>query len=439
MIMQPSSTEGMGEEERQVRVSPAATALAIYTLVIIGRVAEFFPSIRLALLTLIPTLVLALRLPRPKGPTLFQSAEARAAFALFVLAIVTSPLSVWPGQSFSHIVDVHLKVVLYLMLIIHGLRSLCDARKIVWGLLGAIVILEIGVFFSTEARVFVSDTYDPNDLAFVMVCTLPLITFLCVESRGVARYLAAIVAVLAVFSIILTQSRAGFVSFLVIGLLLLVRIPSRQPLLRLVFVLGSVLLFGAFASESYWQRMATIWGGDEIQGDVDEYDRGGLHEARWKVWMTGLRLMQENPLIGVGSGAYMTAEGMSHDGHGKWSAAHNSFIQVGTELGFPGLILFIYLLYGTVRNCRDVIRRARHDTRLTPYLWLANGLEISLYGYVVAAFPLSQGYSFLLYLFIGLSVVLKHLNTDLYSPELLRRRKQELSLVLLLSLLIVIR
>jgi O-antigen ligase len=398
----------------QARVSPAAMALAIYTLVIIGRIPDFFPSFRLALLILAATITLALLLPRAKGPRLLQSSEVRAALALLVFAVMTVPLSVWPGGSFGHIINGHSKLVLFFLLIIYCVRSLSEARRIVWGVLGATAVLEISALFSgLQGRVYVTGTYDPNDIASVMACTMPLAIFLSIESRGVARYLAATITILAIFTIILTQSRGGFITLIAVGMILLVRIPSRQLLPRVVLILASILLFGAFTPESYWQRMATIWGGSELEGVATDYDRGGIYEARWTLWRAGLRLMLENPLTGVGAGAYEIAEGMSHGGLGKWSTAHNSFIQVGAELGLLGLILFIFLLYSAIRNCRTVIGRARRDSQFNPYLWLAHGLEISLYGYIIAGFSLSHGYSHLLYFLLGMSVVLKYLTTAL--------------------------
>jgi O-antigen ligase len=413
-------------EEMKVHMSPAATALAIYTLVVIGRIPDFFPSFRLALLTLAATITLALLLPRAKGPKLLQSSEVHAALTLFVFAALTIPLSVWPGGSFDHIIDMHSKVVLFFLLLIHCVRSLSEAASIVWGALGANLVLAISALFSSpQGRVYVTGTYDPNDIASIMACTMPLATFLSIESRGLARYLAATIAILAVLIIILTESRGGFITLAVIGIILLFRVPSRSLLLRVVFILSSLLLFGAFASESYWQRMATIWGGSEPEGTLTEYDRGGIYEARWTLWIAGLHLMLQNPLTGVGAGAYEIAEGVSHSGLGKWSTAHNSFIQVGAELGLPGLILFIFLLYSAIRNCRMVIGRARHDSLLNPYLWLANGLEISLYGYIIAGFSLSHGYSWLLYFLLGMSVVLKYLTAAIGSPELLLIRAVE--------------
>ncbi len=90
---------------------------------------------------------------------------------------------------------------------------------------------------------------------------------------------------------------------------------------------------------------------------------------------------------------------------GRWNTAHNSFLQIGVELGVAGLIIFLSMLARTIRDLRRVqfLYMGSPDS---PEPYLASMLEVSLYGFVVGGFFLSQAYSPLLYLIIGLSVVL---------------------------------
>src|SRR5439155_15598037 len=142
-----------------------------------------------------------------------------------------------------------------------------------------------------------------------------------------------------------------------------------------------------FASEAYWTRISTIWGGEA--GVTNQYDAGGITAARWDVWKTGLLLFLNNPLIGVGAGAFSVAEGYSHGGAGKWSTAHNSFLQIGVELGIGGLILFVFVLYQAVVSCQELARRGSDGPGRPALRPLARGLEIGLYGYLVTGFGLS--------------------------------------------------
>jgi O-antigen ligase len=159
------------------------------------------------------------------------------------------------------------------------------------------------------------------------------------------------------------------------------------------------------APQSYWDRITTTW---SSEGVTDGYLKGGLETARWELWKTGMGIMMRNPILGVGAGNFAVAEGETH-AHGKWTAPHNSYIQIGAELGLGGLALFMFLLYRTVRNYRDVVRLTRRDRRLQYYYRLASGLEVSTYAYIIGALPLSQAYSEIFYFLVATSVLFRHM------------------------------
>jgi O-antigen ligase len=273
------------------------------------------------------------------------------------------------------------------------------------GILGFAIVL-----LGASGRAQVGGTYDPNDTAFVMVCLLPTVVMLMAVEKGWRRWLLVPVVGLCLLANIMTKSRGGFVTLLVVALILIGKLPSRQTALKLGTVVGGVLIFTMFAPQSYWDRVATIWGGGSEEAQSDEYLRSGL-TPRWELWKTGVTIMLENPLLGVGLGNFTIAEGMTHGGtklgSGKWTAPHNSFTQIGAELGVLGLVLFVYLLYRALRNCRTVIRVTKRNPHLRHHFYLAQGLQVSVYGYIVGGMALSHAFSDFLYFLIALTVLLR--------------------------------
>jgi O-antigen ligase len=391
---------------------PAAVAtLAVYIFVVIGRVSDEFPSVHLALVTAGLTAALALLGANGGLRDLFRLPESRAMLALFVLAMVAIPFSIWQGGSFAFVTRGYVTVVFLFFMVVHCVRSARAVQALFLGVLAAMVFLEISLMlWGTGDRPKVTATYDSNDIAFVMVCGFPFGAMWFLRGRGMGRYLAGLISALAVVTVLLTRSRGGLIGLCaVIGLLLLTA-SSRRRLGAVAVVLACVLLLGILSPKEYWNRMATIWGGGERSAAVSaEYDASGVWGARWPLWVTALRLMLEHPVIGVGPGAYDVAEGRSHGGKGKWSTAHNAFLQIGAELGIPGLALFLFLLYRGVKNCRRVIRLARQRPELAKEAWLARSVELSLYGFIVVAFGLSQAYSSIPYLLVATSAVLARL------------------------------
>jgi len=149
--------------------------------------------------------------------------------------------------------------------------------------------------------------------------------------------------------------------------------------------------------------------------------------GRTDIWKTGFLLLATHPW-GLGIDGFVIGEGLSHGGAGKWSASHNSFVQIATELGVVGLIVFVRLLKQVMRTLRHVETLARghseHSAAIqavrrfsirpdTPQakesskeiFQLAQTLEIALWGFIVGGLFLSQAYGGILYVILALSLV----------------------------------
>ncbi|HVN32091.1 MAG TPA: O-antigen ligase family protein [Thermoanaerobaculaceae bacterium] len=392
-------------------VPAVVAALATYTFLVIGRVPDEFPSLRLALVTAGLTGVLALiGSPRDAG-SVFRRAETRAVLALFGLSIATIPFSLWPSESLTFVTRSYASVVFLFLVFVYRVRSTRSVQIVLVGILAAMLFLEIALMLWGKGdRPQVTNTYDSNDIAFVMVCGLPIGVLWFLRGRGLGRYIAGFVAALAVLTVLHTRSRGGFVSLCIVMGILLVKAGRRRRLAVAAVALACILILSVFSSKGYWGRMATIWGGSgAATTSVSEYDASGIWGARWGLWIGALRLMLRQPVIGAGAGVGPVAEGLSHRGVGKWSTPHNSFLEIGVELGIPGLALFVFLLYRAVRNCRRVTRLSRARAGSDPEIWLAHAVEVSVYAYVIAGFSLSQAYSPIPYLLVAASVVLTRL------------------------------
>jgi O-antigen ligase len=219
-------------------------------------------------------------------------------------------------------------------------------------------------------------------------------------------------------------------ALIVVGALVL----SRSRLSRsakYATVAAAVVVFGVLAGTAWKERISTMW------DPQTEYDRtaGG----RTEIWKTGLTVLATRPW-GVGIDGFSTAEGLYRGGGGKWNTAHNSFLQIAVELGLAGLLVFIRLLAGTLKSIRRIElivkppSRAGPGETTQPPLWrqlkkkrsreeddgqgvfqLSEALEISIWGFLVGGFFLSQAYSSMLYIMLAIGVVCLRLTQDVSS------------------------
>jgi O-antigen ligase len=139
-----------------------------------------------------------------------------------------------------------------------------------------------------------------------------------------------------------------------------------------------------------------------------------------QIWSRGIGYMMGNPLLGVGPNNFQSAEGTlsllaerQQYGIGvRWNAAHNSFVQIGAELGLPGLALFIALIASTFAALRRSGRAEAAMVRTAERPPLTPALTGSLIGFVVGAFFLSLAYSEMLYTLVALAVGLHKVTRD---------------------------
>ncbi|MEO7457841.1 MAG: O-antigen ligase family protein [Gemmatimonadaceae bacterium] len=239
---------------------------------------------------------------------------------------------------------------------------------------------------------------NPNDLAGLALLELSVVLgMLSVERHKLIRLGAQISAVSLVVVIVLTQSRGGLIALVFYGAIL-----GKQywRLLRNLRVLALIALTGVLIAvvtpDTAWRRFSTIkdaTNNDESLIDPDladlssRQDQGSSRE-RLAIWKIAGGIISNNPMTGVGLGAYREAHALQARRPGFPGFAggkrdtHSTYLNVTAELGIPGLLLFMSLL-GIVLQQSIRARRRAGKERPALALQLLN-MEVGLYAYMVA-------------------------------------------------------
>jgi len=125
-----------------------------------------------------------------------------------------------------------------------------------------------------------------------------------------------------------------------------------------------------------------------------------------------IRLMVEYPLFGVGIGQNMLA--LNEAGGPRWSLIHNVYLQIAVDLGIPALVVYLLLFHRTLRSVVQARRAWR--ARGVDLSHLAQGLEISLIGFAVAAMFYPVAYHLFFFYLAGLAVAVKRLCREQVPP-----------------------
>ena len=334
------------------------------------------------------------------------------AIVLFVLMMASVPWSVYPGLSFRFIFNDHIKTLLMMLLIAASIRRVTDVQRlanvlVVGASLYSFVVLT-SVKVGESGRLGELWYYDANDLGMLLAATLPLMIYAVRPGVSLTRRLLGLVGIcLAMLTIVKTGSRGGFLALLACGAYLLFGFQAIPKRVRVASVALVAVLFVALANDHYWDMMGTLL------HPTQDYNWTGKNEVgRMEIWKRGIGYMLGRPLVGVGANAFPVAEGTISPLAGrqaigiglKWSAAHNSFVQIGAEIGVGGLLVFLAMLYRAGRTLWRIGQLGRGSRGARPEPALAQVLTATLIGYCVGGFFLSQAYSPFLYAVLGIVV-----------------------------------
>lgn len=347
----------------------------------------------------------------------FKHPVIKWAIFIIVWIALTIPGSVYTGMSFSFLLNDHSKTFLAMLLIASSIRSFAQLERLALvHVAGAtLYCIKILTVFQVEANGRLGNLYyyDANDLAMLGVATLPMaIYFVGKKTSPAWLRLGSLVATgVLLLAIVKTGSRGGFIGMIAVGLFLLFGFRAIKSSIRFGTVAAGVIAIMSFAGANYWTMMSTL-----LDPKADYNWAGNNDEGRMAIWERGMGYMAHSPLFGVGAYAFPVAEGTisaladrQEMGIGlKWSAAHNSFVQIGAELGVPGLLAFLLMLWNIGRANRKVIRKAKETGVWGDEASIAQALQGALIAYVVCGFFLSQAYSTFLYSLCGMVVGLSY-------------------------------
>lgn len=394
--------------------------LAVYVAAAVGRVHQLFRALlpfHLALVSAALALLLYfLSQTGMRRVERIASGTTLAVAGLLAWAALSVPFALAPGVAFHVLADSFVKTVVMFAVIAGAVRSTRDVERLATTFF-AVTVVYAGVVLARDHlggadwRLGDLYDYDANDFATLVACAMPLGLYLVLAARrrpALRLFGLAGLGVLGV-GLIRSGSRGGFLALLAVIAWVLLRfttLPVRARVAGLAVVLAVVV---AAASGRYWNQMQTILNPSQ---DYNSTSEGG----RLQIWKRGLAYLASAPVFGVGAGNFQTAEGTisplaraaEYGGPVRWSAPHNSFVQVGAELGVPGLVLFVAMLGCAFRALARTARRAARDgPEGARVARLAQSLAAALVAFVVGGFFLSLAYADMLYTLLALAVALE--------------------------------
>jgi putative inorganic carbon (HCO3(-)) transporter len=255
-------------------------------------------------------------------------------------------------------------------------------RRIAWvlAITSAIsAILGLGRYFEGKDSLANLAYSNPNDFAFILATSLPLIFWLLGGKRLYAPLVVAMIGI--VFAAILLSLSRGTLVGLFAGFLFLIVTDRRRLQITLLGGVTAIVAAGLVINSNpqRFQNALTL----------KQHVAQENVTTRYEAWSIAGRLAADHPLLGIGPGNfrdYYTQLSGQPAGTPGLTVAHDAYLDIAAEIGLPAALLF--LLYLSLSFNRLTIATRRGDG----LPGFAQALRISLVIALVCSVFLSEQY-----------------------------------------------
>jgi O-antigen ligase len=299
------------------------------------------------------------------------------AIALFMMWSIFSAMQATDPDKGWDFVDNMLKIVIPIVVGVTLIDSVSQLKQLAW------VIVLCQAYLAYEANMnywsgnnIVRDQGlpglpDNNGVALTMHTCAILAFFLGLHSPGVWRKLVAFgAALLMVHTVLFSGSREGMLGLMATGIVAFLLIPKR-PWHFFAFAVALALAL-RLAGPDVRDRFSSIF--------VDPEERDSSSQSRLKLMGDCCDAMLRKPILGHGPANFSVISPQYGWPEGK--QGHTLWLQLGAEMGVPGLV-FLLTYYGICVLRLWPIARSQDSTH-DP--WLADGARMviaSLAGFFV--------------------------------------------------------
>jgi O-antigen ligase len=350
-------------------------------------------------------LIAALISARPSHAAARQPNSLVALFLFLpVLPFTTATVSgvKVPDEWLSHVLSFITMLLATRLLVCTDARMQSTIRALVLVYLFSTLWIFKQHFLLNEDRVYGLEG-DPNYEAVGLVMVMPLAVWLAHhEKQNWLRKLAFLSVPVLIYATLFTESRGGALALAVLSLGAFMRSKHKAIIvagLIAILPIAAVALPTGFVSRIGNTRLSGI----PVNGDEES------SRIHFELMRAGIRMMEAKPIFGIGLGRFPELVESYNirlvNLTGQPFVAHNTYLQVGSECGFPVLAIWLGLMFVGFTNLRDAQQLARSRSLSD----LALAMRFALLAYAISVFFLTAEWVFPYWLLIFLSQSLREL------------------------------
>jgi O-antigen ligase len=239
-----------------------------------------------------------------------------------------------------------------------------------WGYVLIVIFCFMFGSYSDDSRYIVANIPalgNPNDLALHLMIGA---AFLMVFASSKLRVLLLAIVPAILILVLRTGSRSNMLALGLVLLICLKLLPGRQRIQIIAGLFAGSVLVAPFLPSATLARLGTFFG--VTQGSTEAEQSAALSaESRKELQKQGLIITLHHPIFGVGPEMFRLASDLvvrAATGHRSgWQGTHNTYLQVSSETGIPGLIFFAGSIFLCIRLNYQTYRAAQKEPALKDY------------------------------------------------------------------------
>jgi O-antigen ligase len=397
---------------RPVERSPHPTAtgiLLVYVFLMVSRGMELVSTIvganlRLTMILMLVSLVAAIvtgaLLTAIRTPVVLMFTAFTGWFLL------TTASSQWRGGSVILLTTFWIPAYACILLIPSLISSLDQCRKACYAIafsLGPILLATVLFQSQVQGRdqILFGSLGNPNDLAFSLLLLIPFAIFV-IQSESLWNWKAIACVFASLFALLKTLktgSRAGMITIVASFVIVLLcgKMKTKLKMIGLVSLILAIAV--ATVPSQTLHRYTTIFSGTTVDDDMSENEMSAVQstQARKMLFQESVRMMLEHPLLGVGPGIFSAALAVEQRARGDretWHEAHNSYTQIGSEMGIPAFLIYVAVLLYCMKRSVSIYWRTRKDPAKILICRMAASLSMALVVFAICATFGNYSYTF---------------------------------------------
>jgi O-antigen ligase len=399
-------------------------SLSFFVFSICSSAVDLTPGLRSIRPSLIAAFVcLSILFVSGKAAALLRNKIIVIFIALTLWLVVSVPFSVWPRGAVSTIIG-SWQVPFLVLFIAGGLIWTSSQCRKIGNLIGysaitlSLIALALNQREDGEGRLMLQGSRygNPNDLALMVLMALPFLCFMIMRrGNGIRRLigLAGIPPILV--TIAETGSRGAMIGAAMAFLAVFLSVGWARKIKLLIAASIALAVILTVAPARTTTRFLTFLGdGERVTSATDQVSAIESARARRMLLMDSITVTLQNPLFGVGAGNFQVAQDKLAKARGEtlgnWHLTHNTYTQISSESGLPGLFLFLMALFFCFRSISRVLRIPvpSGSTEWQDINGIAFALRVCLAAFLSVAFFDSLAYSPVLTMLLGLSISVEY-------------------------------